>query len=138
MRVIVVGVVRNALGEVLLCKMPAQRGVFPGQWGLPGGGIETGETAEIALRRELREEIGLEMSAIQPLFFTSGTYTKIFPDGNRQDSYMIFLLFSCQAAEGRVLLNEEFTEFAWVELDSLREYDLNGETAKTFQRLGWI
>ena len=42
-RVIVVGIVQNELGEYLICKMPQGRGVFPGQWGLPGGGIEEGE-----------------------------------------------------------------------------------------------
>ena len=41
-RVIVVGLIHNGRGEWLLCKMPAERGVFPGQWGLPGGGIEPG------------------------------------------------------------------------------------------------
>jgi len=45
-RVIVVGIVQNELGEYLICKMPKGRGVFPDQWGLPGGGIEEGEMME--------------------------------------------------------------------------------------------
>ena len=97
MRLIVVGVVQNKAGEILICKMPRNRGVFPGQWGLPGGGIEEGETVETALRRELEEEVGLEVTNIRPLFFTDGVYQKTFPDGSRQEIYMLFLLFSCQA-----------------------------------------
>ncbi|MDI5349372.1 NUDIX domain-containing protein, partial [Salmonella enterica subsp. enterica serovar Kentucky] len=40
----------------LLCKMADNRGVFPGQWALSGGGVEPGERIEEALRREVREE----------------------------------------------------------------------------------
>ena len=40
MRLIVVPVIRDAQGRLLLCKMAGDRGVFPGQWGLPGGGVD--------------------------------------------------------------------------------------------------
>ncbi|MGH9906048.1 MAG: NUDIX domain-containing protein [Pyrinomonadaceae bacterium] len=42
-RVVVVPLIQNGLGEYLICRMPKDRGVFPSQWGLPGGGIEDGE-----------------------------------------------------------------------------------------------
>ena len=58
-RIIVVGLVRDQGGRLLLCKMKPDRGVFSGQWGLPGGGMESGEKMEEALRRELREELGI-------------------------------------------------------------------------------
>ena len=87
MRLIVVGVIYNQDGELLLCKMPPGRGVFPGQWGLPGGGIEAGELAEDALHRELLEEVGLPVTAIQPLFFSEGVYTKTFPAGRRLEMF---------------------------------------------------
>jgi nucleoside triphosphatase len=136
MRLIVVGVVKNARDEILICKMPADRGVFPGQWGLPGGGIEAGETAENALRRELLEEVGLEVSEIQALFFTDGSYTKTFPDETRQEIYMVFLLYACRAASSPVRLNPEFEEYRWVKAQELQNYDLNLETQKTFLRMG--
>jgi len=134
-RVVVVGLIHNARGEWLLCKMPLDRGVFPGQWGLPGGGIEAGEQAEAALRRELREEVGLEVSEIEPLLFTDGLYTKRFPGGASRPIYMIFLVYKCQAADEVVTLNPEFEQYAWVAQDSLMEYELNVETVKTFSRL---
>ncbi len=55
-RIIAVGLVWNREGKLLFCRMQPDRGVFPGQWGFPGGGIETGERMTDALRRELREE----------------------------------------------------------------------------------
>jgi 8-oxo-dGTP pyrophosphatase MutT (NUDIX family) len=44
-------------GYVLLRRAPGDR--FAGQWELPGGSVEAGESLERALRRELREEAGL-------------------------------------------------------------------------------
>lgn len=78
-RVIAVGVIRNSDGDYLLCRMPPDRGVFPGEWGLPGGGVEPGETLDQALRREIREELGLELQHVKPMFFTDGSYPKTFP-----------------------------------------------------------
>jgi len=135
-RVIVVGVVQNSRGEYLICKMPKDRGVFPDQWGLPGGGIEQGETMEAALRRELREELGTEISDIRPLFFSDGRYEKSFADGGRRDVYMIFLIFSCRASSSELNLGPEFTEYAWVKRESLTSYSLNSATIETFNRAG--
>jgi nucleoside triphosphatase len=137
-RVIVVGLLHDGRGDWLLCRMPPDRGVFPGQWGLPGGGIEPGEAAEAALRRELREEVGLEVSGIEPLFFTDGLYTKRFPGGAARSIYMIFLVYKCKATGETVTLNPEFEDYAWVPQTSLSQYDLNVETLKTFTRLGWL
>ncbi len=137
-RIIVVAVIQNSAGAYLVCKKPAQRGVFPGQWAVPGGGIEPGERMLDALRREVREEVGLEIQAIQPLFFKDGEYPKLYPDGSRNDVYMIFLLFSCRAASQEVRLGEEFEEFAWVQPADLGGYDLNEQTRDTFHRLGII
>ena len=137
-RVVVVGLIYNARGEWLLCKMPPDRGVFPGQWGLPGGGIEPGEQAEEALRRELREEIGLEVSNIEPMLFTDGLYNKRFPGGLQRPIYMIFLVYKCRAAGEIVTLNPEFEDYAWVAQDDLGKYDLNVETVKTFSKLGYV
>jgi nucleoside triphosphatase len=137
-RLIVVGVVESRGGEYLLCRMPADRGVFPGEWGLPGGGVEPGETLEGALRREILEELGLELETVEPLFFTDGTYVKAFPDGERRSIYMVFLLFRCVARPGEIRLNPEFESSAWVARADLPRYALNPATVRTFTRLGLL
>ena len=45
-RLIVVPVIRNDAGACFLIRMPPNRGAYPGQWGLPGGGVEPGEQKE--------------------------------------------------------------------------------------------
>jgi nucleoside triphosphatase len=135
-RVIVVALVQNDRGDYLICRMPKDRGVFPGQWGLPGGGIEEGERMDTALRRELREELGIEVNDIKPLFFKDGQYKKAFADGTQSEVYMIFLIFSCRAASGELNLSAEFMDYAWVKTDSLGDYNLNNATIETFFQAG--
>lgn len=135
-RTVVVGLVWNRQGELLFCKMSPDRGVFPGPWGFPGGGIEPGERMEDALRRELREELGIEVTDIAPAFFKDCLHEKVFADGTKKPVYMIFLLFHCTALSDQLSLNEEFTTYLWVGEEQVRELDLNEETIDTLERLG--
>jgi len=135
-RVIVVPVIRNEGGEFLICRMPADRGVFPGLWGLPGGGIEPGETMLGALHREVSEELGLAVVEANPLFFKEARHAKRYPDGSIRDVHMIFLLFDCRVDRAQVRLNEEFDEYAWVAPERLGGFALNDETRDTFLRMG--
>jgi 8-oxo-dGTP diphosphatase len=62
------GVVFNERGEVLLLKHRFRPG---SGWGVPGGFLDAGEQPEEGLRRELREEIGLEVDQIEILLVRS-------------------------------------------------------------------
>ena len=63
-RVVVGVLVRD--GRVLLCHRRADRTWYPNVWDFPGGHIEDGETAESALVRELREELGVRATEWGP------------------------------------------------------------------------
>ena len=135
-RTVVVGLVWNDRRELLFCRMDPQRGVFPGQWGFPGGGIEPGETIADALHRELREELGIEVDGVQPAFFKDCLHPKLFPDGSQKLLYMIFLVFHCRAQTEELDLNPEFVEYAWVKEEETAPMELNSETVDTLERLG--
>jgi 8-oxo-dGTP pyrophosphatase MutT (NUDIX family) len=68
-------------GRYLMQLRDLKPGIFyPGHWGLFGGAIDGNETPEAALRRELREEIGLEAEDLTPLTqfsFTCGRHGRI-------------------------------------------------------------
>ncbi|MEQ1683658.1 MAG: NUDIX domain-containing protein [Burkholderiaceae bacterium] len=60
---VAVGVLIDAEGRFLLTSRPAGK-VFAGYWEFPGGKLEAGETVEQALKRELHEEIGIDIGAV--------------------------------------------------------------------------
>ncbi|WP_084997698.1 nucleoside triphosphatase NudI [Cronobacter sakazakii] len=138
-RIIVCPVIQNN-GEFLLCKMASDRGVFPGQWVLPGGGMEPGETMETALRREIREELGdkLLITDVQPWAFRDDIRMKTYPDGTTEEIYMIYLIFDCISANRNITFNEEFQEIMWVSPEALKSMDLNEATRITFTQKGFI
>lgn len=82
-------------------------------WGLPGGGMEPGDTFITAARREVREETGLEIQIIELLgLYTDPDLCVIYPDGNRvQVAAVTFVA----AITGGAMIdsNEETAELRW-------------------------
>ena len=136
-RIIVCPLIENE-GAYLLCKMPGDRGVFPGQWALSGGGLEPGERIAEGLLREIAEELGsgLTIETVQPWTFRDDVRTKTYPDGTTEEIYMIYLIFDCRAANRNVSINDEFEDFAWVLPEDLGKYDLNEATRTTLEAKG--
>jgi 8-oxo-dGTP diphosphatase len=62
---VAVGVLISADGSFLLASRPEGK-VYAGYWEFPGGKLESGESVEQALRRELHEELGIEVGVVQP------------------------------------------------------------------------
>lgn len=62
---VAVGVLLQPGGQFLLTSRP-QGKVYAGYWEFPGGKLEAGESVEQALRRELDEELGIRIGAVQP------------------------------------------------------------------------
>ena len=73
-----------------------------GQWWFAGGRIRKGESLEEALRREVKEEVGLEISAYKLI----NAYSRVFPE--RHDITMAYL---CKCKEGTIMLNNEHSEY---------------------------
>jgi len=62
---VAVGILIDDTGRFLLTSRPVGK-VYAGYWEFPGGKLEAGETVEHALRRELREELGISIGHVEP------------------------------------------------------------------------
>ena len=134
-RLIVVPIIVDE-DRVLLCRMQADRGVFPGQWALPGGGVEPGERIEAALEREVSEELGITLASFSPLLFKDAIMEKTMPGGERVPLHMVFLIYRCSPTSRDIRLNEEFSEYRWAESGDLGQLALNSLTKETLTSAG--
>jgi 8-oxo-dGTP diphosphatase len=97
-------------GNVLLARRGAEPGA--GLWDLLGGFIDEGEEPLAALRRELEEEVSLE---IEPLEYLGG-----YPDRYGEDGiYTLNLYWTARITGGELDLDEEISEVAWFAPDEL-------------------
>jgi ADP-ribose pyrophosphatase YjhB (NUDIX family) len=99
----VTGIITNEADEILLLEhvlRPASG------WGVPGGFIEAGEQPEAGLRREIREEISLELENVKLLRV-------------RTIRRHIEILFSAEAVGTPVVSSREIKDFGWFEFDSM-------------------
>ncbi|WP_420433958.1 8-oxo-dGTP diphosphatase MutT [Hyphobacterium sp.] len=105
----------DADGRVLIARRPEGK-EMAGLWEFPGGKVETNETPEQAIVRELREELGIEPceTCLQPFAFASHPYARF---------HLVMPLFICRRWDGFVAPQED-QEIAWVRKDRLGSYEL--------------
>ena len=102
-------------GRILLAQRPEGKSMA-GMWEFPGGKIEAGETPEVALVRELKEELGIDTweSCLAPLTFASHSY---------DDFHLLMPLFACRKWNG-IPSAQEGQTLAWVRAKDLRNYEM--------------
>jgi len=121
------GVVIDA-GRALLIR----RGSAPlkGEWSIPGGLLEVGETLEQGVTRELAEETGLDIRVVEII----EVFERIFPappgpdgapgDPARPQYHFVILDYLCEIRGGTLTAGSDAQEFAWSREEELHRFDM--------------
>ncbi|TGK10243.1 NUDIX hydrolase [Leptospira fluminis] len=117
LRVRVAALIRNRKGEILLLQQRKKDSYY---WLLPGGGIEFGENAEDALRRELKEELSLDVTSASFLFLNES----IDPKGNRHLIQLVFLTNVRKQDPEMNLKEKAITGFGYFPIAAIKEMDI--------------
>ncbi|MEM9117228.1 MAG: A/G-specific adenine glycosylase [Cyanobacteria bacterium P01_F01_bin.56] len=110
-KLIGVAVVWNEQGQILIDRRP-QKGLLGGLWEFPGGKIEPGETVEACIRRELQEELAIDVEVGDRLMTIDHTYTHFKVTLN---------VFHCRHTGGEPQ-PIECDEIRWVEVSELEQF----------------
>lgn len=116
----------------LITKRAIHKKMMPGKWTIPGGGLLVDDYINlpvatkgapqwygaliVSMRREIKEEVNLEMG--KPELLTDLVFIR--PDGIPCICFSYFAPY----LSGKVKLDEDATEFAWVTLEEAKKYDL--------------
>jgi len=125
-------------GRALLVR----RGAPPlqGQWSLPGGLLNAGETLAEGVVRELAEETGLEVEVVELI----EVFERIFPtppnadgtpgDPSRPQYHFVILDYLCESRGGTPAAASDAAELAWAREDELSKYDLTEAVTRVLKK----
>lgn len=118
-------------GKVLILREAAtyDEGTQRGRWHMPGGRIEVGENFEAALKREVREETGLEVEIESPLYV--GEWRPVIKGVPNQ---IIGIFFVCRTKGTEVKLSNEHDNYAWIDPKNYSDYDAMDPEDKVLDR----
>ena len=103
-------IIRNPGGKILLLKRSDSDTRRPGQWDVPGGRVEAGESAEAAGARETAEEAGITVEDGSLVLMYAMT------EKPEEDSSVTWLFYGGATLSDEVTLSPEHSEYTWVSL----------------------
>ncbi|HUE88483.1 MAG TPA: NUDIX hydrolase [Vicinamibacterales bacterium] len=109
---------------------------YKGQWSIPGGRVELGETLTDAVRREMREETGLEVRV--------GSVIEVFERVEREDDrirhHFVIVDYLCTCVGGALCAGDDAVDAVWVTSEGLEAYRVSESAVAVIRKAlstGW-
>ena len=120
------GLILNRKRELLLVKSPKWRDRYT----IPGGHVEIGETLVEALKRELKEEVGVQVDDPELLIIQEAIFTREF----FRKRHFIFFDYMCKTKNSIVKVDgKEITSFRWINPEDALKLNLDAFTKKSVE-----
>jgi len=112
-------IIKNSKGEILLGKRDEKVVFYPLTWGLPGGIIEYGESIEEAIKREIKEELGIKIKIIR----RSNNIYENFPH-KECNFHIIDIPYYAEIIQGIPKPKDETLDVRWFKPSEINEMEL--------------
>jgi 8-oxo-dGTP diphosphatase len=122
MEIIVAAIIQK--GNRFLLTRQAKGAHHEGLWGFPGGKVEKNESLEVALKREVKEETGLDIS-VGELFHAVIV--------EKENALILFL--KSDATTEEVKPRDDIDKFAWVTLEEIKKYKMRSAMYEVIEKL---
>lgn len=127
-RIAVRGVIMHKGKFLLMKRSKIARGEH-GYWELPGGGLDFGEAPEEALKREVQEEVQMDVEVIKPL--------SVWHYVRKNNLQIIGFTYLCTTKDDTVTLSDEHLEHTWIQHDQIEAYKIFPELAQEISEWDW-
>lgn len=128
-----IGAVIIKRNKVLLVKRAGEPG--KGLWSIPGGLVEIGESIRDAVRREVKEETGLDVKVGE---IADVTEIIIRDEENRVKHHYVIIDFFATPLKGELKASSDALEARWVEFRNLKNFSLTNTVKKLFKKLSFL
>lgn len=110
---VVAAILMNSNSEIMIAKRKADKSLG-GYWEFPGGKVEYGETPEASLKRELREEMCIDIEVKD--YFGENIY-------KYDDKTIRLIAYICEIVKGDIMLIDH-SEYRWVDKKLINYYNI--------------
>ena len=105
-----------------------------GQWSIPGGTLETGETMEEGTRREMEEETGLRVRVVELIEVFERIFREPGESTGRPRYHFVILDYLCVRIAGEARAGSDVTDVAWVAESDLGAYHLTPTATRILKK----
>ena len=127
---VIAGVAIVEKDKILIIQRSADENIFPNLWEFPSGKKEPMEKIEDAVRREAKEETGLDINLGKPLTVFNFTWEK---ENEIRDATEIVFLGKVKGSK-EIKISSEHQDYAWITKDEIDDYNLSLETKEAIKK----
>jgi ADP-ribose pyrophosphatase YjhB (NUDIX family) len=103
---------------------------YKGQWSIPGGRVELGESLVDAVRREMREETSLHVD-VGPVI---EVFERIHREGGRLRYHFVIIDYLCSCTGGDLCAGDDAEDAVWVTSEELEQFDIRSSAVAVIRK----